>query len=93
MRFCKEFMALGLGAYPLCVTMHRARWRMLPRGIRIRLVESDKLIKFRDSILIPGWLESYAIWKSMMVNNLIQELDSIALSRFRAPSEWTMKAS
>lgn len=80
----ERFVALGLGAHPPYVTMHRAQWCMLPRDIRIRLVESDKLIKFRDSILIPARLKSYAIWKSTMVNHLIQELEPIALSRLRA---------
>jgi hypothetical protein len=80
----ERFVALGFGAHPLCVTMHRAQWSLLPRDIRIRLVESDKLIKFRDSILIPTWLKSYAIWKSTMANYLIQELDSATMSRLRA---------
>jgi hypothetical protein len=80
----ERFAALGLGAHPLCVTLHRAQWRMLPRDIRIRLIESDQLLKFRDSVLIPAWLKSYAIWKSTMAHYLIQELEPITLSRLRA---------
>jgi hypothetical protein len=79
-----RFVALGLGGHRLCVTVHRAQWRTLPRDIRTRLVESDELLKFRDSVLIPAWLKSYAIWKSTMSKYLIQELELITLSRLRA---------
>jgi hypothetical protein len=80
----ERFFALGLGGHRLCVTVHRAQWRMLPRDVRIRLVESEELLKFRDSILIPAWLKSYAIWKSTMANYLIQDLEPSTLSRLRA---------
>jgi hypothetical protein len=80
----ERFAALGFGKHPLCVTVHRAQWRMLPRDIRTRLVESDEVPKFRDSVLIPAWLKSYGIWKSTMANHLIQELEQTTLSRLRA---------
>ena len=34
-----RFLDLGFGRQPLCVTVERAQWRLLPRDIRIRLVE------------------------------------------------------
>jgi hypothetical protein len=79
-----RFDALGLGRHPLCVSVPRDQWRLLPRDVRIRLVESTELLKFRDSILIPAWLDSYARWKSLMDKYLMRELEPAVFSRLRA---------
>jgi hypothetical protein len=80
----ERFAALGFEKHPLCVTVHLAQWRMLPRDIRTRLVESDELPKFRDSVLIPAWLKCYDIWKSTLADYLIQEFEPTTMSRLRA---------
>jgi hypothetical protein len=79
-----RFSVLGLGVHPLCVTVNWDYWAMLPRDIRIRVVESDELLRFRDLILIPAWLDSYANWESIMAEYLVQELAPTVLSRLRA---------
>lgn len=79
-----RFSALGLGGHPLCVSVHRDQWRSLPRDIRIRLVESKELLKFRDTVLIPAWLKSYARWTSIMERYLLRELRRADLVRLRA---------
>ena len=78
-----RFAAVGLGGRLLCLTVQRAQWRLLPRNVRIRLVESDELQKFLASILIPAWLESYSSWKSTIERYLIRELEPPVLSRLR----------
>ncbi len=79
-----RFTRFGLGSHPLCVSIDRDQWRSLPRDIRIRLVESEELLKFRDSVLIPAWLESCAKWKSRMAGYLMRELEPATLTRLRA---------
>jgi hypothetical protein len=79
-----RFSVLGFGPHPLCVTVNWNYWTLLPRDIRIRLSESDELLRFRDLILIPAWLDSYANWKSIMAEYLLQELPPAVLSRLRA---------
>src|SRR5262249_22062589 len=79
-----RFAAVGLADRPLCLTVQRAQWRLLPRDVRIRLVESDELQKFLTSVLIPAWLESYARWKSTVDQYLIRELEPSFLSRLQA---------
>jgi hypothetical protein len=80
----ERFAALGLGAHKLCVTVHRPHWAQLPRDVRIRLVESDDLRRFRDTILIPAWLDGYAHWNAVMADYLLRELDPPTVSRLRA---------
>jgi hypothetical protein len=79
-----RFLALGFGRQPLCVTVERAQWRLLPRDIRIRLVESEEIRKFRNGVLIPAWLDSYTRWKSSMEKYLIRDLEPAVLTRLRA---------
>jgi hypothetical protein len=61
-----------------------AQWRLLPRDIRIRLVESEEILKFRNGVLIPAWLKSYARWKATTDRYLLRELPPAVLSRLRA---------
>jgi hypothetical protein len=79
-----RFVELGFGRHPVCVTVERAQWRLLPRDIRIRLVESEEILKFRNGVLIPAWLKSYARWKATMDRYLLRELPPAVLSRLRA---------
>lgn len=76
--------ALGLGGHRLCVSVPRDQWRLLPRDVRIRLVEGSELTKFRDAVLIPEWLKSYAGWKSTMEKYLLRELEPADLAKLRA---------
>jgi hypothetical protein len=78
-----RFTRLGIGGQRLCVTVDRVHWRLLPRELRIRLVESEELIKFRDTILIPAWLDSYERWKSGMDKYLIRSLEPKIMERLR----------
>ncbi len=80
----ERFTAIGAGHHPLCVTVERDRWQTLPRDVRIRLIESDELTKFRDLILIPAWLDSYAHWKSVIGRFLLRELDSAVIAQLQA---------
>jgi hypothetical protein len=79
-----RFAAVGLGDRPLCATVQHAQWQLLPREVRIRLVESDELQKFVALILIPAWFKSYARWKSTMDKLLLRELQPADLARLRA---------
>jgi hypothetical protein len=79
-----RFLDLGFGRQPLCVTVERAQWRLLPRDIRIRLVESEEIRKFRNGVLVPAWLNSYARWKSTMGKYLVRDLEPAILTRLRA---------
>jgi hypothetical protein len=79
----ERLAAAGLGGRPLCMTVQRAQWLLLPRDVRIRLVESDVLQKFLTAILIPEWLENYARWKSTIDKYLIRELEPPVLARLR----------
>jgi hypothetical protein len=80
--------AAALGAdmkgRPLCLTVQRAHWQLLPRDVRIRLVETGDLHTFMTSILVPKWLESYARWKSAVDKYLIRNLEPAALELFRS---------
>jgi hypothetical protein len=78
-----RFAAVGLGDRPLCLIVPHGYWRLLPRDVRIRLVESDYLERVLTSIVIPAWLESYSRWRSIMDKYLIQELESPVLARLR----------
>jgi hypothetical protein len=78
-----RFAAAGLGDRPLCATVQHAQWQLLPREVRIRLVESDELQNFLALILIPAWLNSYARWKSTMDKLLLRELQPADLARLR----------
>ena len=75
---------LGPGRHRLCVSVQRDQWRLLPQDVRIRLTESNELVKLRDEVLIPAWLESFRRWKSIMEKYLLRELTPTALSRLRA---------
>ena len=79
-----RFLDLGFGRQPLCVTVERAQWRLLPRDIRIRLVELEEIRKFRNGVLIPAWLDSYTRWKSTMGKYLVRDLEPTVLTRLRA---------
>jgi len=78
-----QLSALGITHHPLCITVCRDQWRSLPRDIRIRLVETDSVRNFCDSILIPAWLDGYARWKSVMQKYLIQELQPRDIEQLR----------
>jgi hypothetical protein len=80
----ERFAAVGAANHTLCVTVLRAQWRLLPRDVRVRLVESDELRRFRDAVLIPAWLESCARWKATMSKYLLRQLEPALLSRLRA---------
>jgi hypothetical protein len=79
-----QLSALGITYHPLCITVCRDQWRSLPRDIRIRLVETDSVRNFCDSVLIPAWLDGYARWKSATQKYLIQELQPRDIERLRA---------
>jgi hypothetical protein len=79
-----SFSDLGPGRHRLCVSVHRDQWRLLPRDVRIRLTESNELVKFRDEVLIPAWIESYRRWKTIVGKYLLRELPPAVLFRLRA---------
>ena len=49
-----RFAAVGLSGHRLCLTVQRAQWRLLPRNIRIRLVESGRAAKIFGIDLDPS---------------------------------------
>ena len=79
-----QLSALGISHQPLCITVCRDQWRSLPRDIRIRLVETDSVRNFCDSVLLPAWVDGYARWKSATQKYLIQELQPRDIERLRA---------
>lgn len=79
-----RFAAAGVGNHLLCVTVQRAQWLLLPRDIRIRLVETDELRQFVDAILIPAWLDNHARWTRTMEKYLLRELSPADIARLRS---------
>jgi hypothetical protein len=77
-------LCLGLDDRALCLTVQRAQWRLLPRDVRIRLVESGELQKFLALVMIPAWIVSCTRWKSRMDKYLIRELEPATLAELRA---------
>jgi hypothetical protein len=82
-----QFPPLGISHHPLYITVCRDQWRSLPRDIRIRLVKTDSVRNFCDSVLIPAWLDGYARWKSTMRKYLMQELQPRDIERLRTRIE------
>jgi hypothetical protein len=78
-----RFEGTELALQALCVTTPTDQWRLLPRDVRIRLTQSDHLIRFCDQVLIPAWLESYAAWKSGLERYLRRPSDPVLLSRLK----------
>jgi hypothetical protein len=62
------------GGHPLCVTTTMEAWNTLPRDIRRRLVNSDLLVDFCNSVLVTAWSESYAAWQAALSSHLIREV-------------------
>ena len=78
-----KFDGTGLERQPLCVTALLDQWRLLPRDVRVRLIESDHLIEFCDLVLIPAWLESYASWTSSLERYLLRPSNPMLISRLK----------
>ena len=79
-----RFLDLGFSRQPLCVTVERAQWRLLPRDVRIRLVEFGGDSEISQWCARSAWLDSYKRWKSMMAKYLLRDLEPPVLSRLQA---------
>jgi hypothetical protein len=79
----ERFAAAGITDQRLCITVQRPQWRLLPREVRVRLIESESVSKFCNTVLIPAWLDGYARWQSIMARYLLRKLEPPDIERLR----------
>lgn len=78
-----RFNGTELERQSLCITVSLEQWRLLPKDVRIRLIQSHQLLEFCDFVLIPSWLKSYKAWTSGVKQYLLRSSDPALTAQVR----------